>query len=93
MNQPKQRLLPFNEVTIDAVAPPPPLARNEPREDAVAAFSAPRGPRGPETDLAEETLRAVEKAMIERKNGWFHVTLIADFSAVDVGCPDYVLVA
>lgn len=70
--KPTQKLLPFDapaESHLEAV-------RYEPSDEARGAFERLegwlKGPRGPVTELAEETLRAVEKALIEGKNGWFH---------------------
>jgi len=50
--------------------------RYEPSEEAVTAVERLKnwlwGARGPVTEIAEETLRAVEKTLIEGKKGWFH---------------------
>lgn len=71
-DKPTQKLLPFDQ-------PPATHAegvRFQPSEDALEAFGQLKtwlcGPRGPVTEVAGETLRAVEKALIEGKNGWFH---------------------
>jgi hypothetical protein len=73
--QPTQQLLPFPEETKD-VTPTPPAAGYRPTEEARAAFSRLEGwlvgPRGPVTELADETLPAVAKALLEGKMGYFH---------------------
>jgi len=70
-----QQHLPFSETPTEPQAKP---ARPEPSEDALGAIamletwlSDPR--TGRMTDLGRNALEAVRKALVEGKNGWWHV--------------------
>lgn len=70
-----QQLLPFTETTESLTLPPAPY---QPSDEALAAFERledwllePHS-RRPTTELAEETLRALARALLEGKLGWFH---------------------
>ncbi len=79
-DKPTQQLLPFSAVTPVAISPPLPEqvpVQYEPSAEALAAFERledwlldPRTEK-PRTDLAEEALRSVGKALLEGKNAWF----------------------
>lgn len=76
-DQPQQQMLPFDEVTVDTTSPPLPTAgRYEPSDEALAAYERLEWwlctRRGPVTELAEETLRALAKALLEGKRGYHH---------------------
>jgi hypothetical protein len=64
------------ETTLDTAFSSPSPAHDEASDEAVAAFERLEewltGPRGPVTELAEETLRAAAKALLEGQNGYFH---------------------
>src|SRR5262245_13264177 len=73
---PKQQLIPFPEETVETTTPILPSAGYRPSDEAAAAYDRLEawltGPRGPVTELAEETLQAVARALLEGKNGYFH---------------------
>lgn len=75
-DKPTQKLLPFDDPPAESSHFRAGLY--DPSEEALAAFERleawlihPRTNR-PETELAEQTLRAVARALLEGKNGWFH---------------------
>jgi hypothetical protein len=77
-DKPAQKFLPFDEVTVNEVSSPLPEAcrkPSEPSNEARASFEPLEvwllDVRGrSQTELAEQTLRAVGKALIEGENGW-----------------------
>lgn len=75
MTDGNQKLLPFDEVTVEATSPPLPAITYEPSVEAREAYERLEvwllDERGtPRTDLALETLRAVGKALLDGHRGW-----------------------